>query len=108
MNLYRCTAIKEGHWDDHHDAGTAGYSVKICVSEYAVQKETPKGYWIKLYKFIPGTKWVSKTSRRRFAYLTKDEAMTSLKARTQRRLEISEATAELCRRILKCKSEVVQ
>jgi len=80
--------------------------------EFSLLKETPCGYWI-TDKKVPGKwsiswlekpKWVSKTSKKRFAYPTKEEALESLRRRKLRQREIIksalrfiEETLQLCR-----------
>jgi len=66
-------------------------------------RETPCGYWISPnyhYKeadegewwmaFSERKRWVSKTTRKRYAYPTKAEAMASFKARKRRQIDILE------------------
>jgi len=70
--------------------------VRVYESQFKLLKETPCGYWIvdRYYRdeLVHWTgsvkKWVSKTSRKRFAYPTKEEAMTSFKARKNRQISI--------------------
>lgn len=65
--------------------------VKIHLMEFDFIKETPCGYWIKLFSFCDDKKWVSKTAKKRFAYPTKEEALSSFIARKTRQIEILEA-----------------
>ena len=66
-------------------------------------KETPCGWWIsedpyykrnqEEFKILPKwdwgkPRWVSKTSRRRYAFPTKEEALVSFKARKRRQITI--------------------
>ncbi len=53
---------------------------KLECREYIVTAETPKGYWI---GYLEGAKfrWVSKTSHRRFAHPTKEEALEAYRQR---------------------------
>ena len=73
--------------------------VKIFLNEYRVIRETPCGYWISKYSdalihidnnLYPEQRWVSKTSKKRFAYPTKHEALLNLKYRKQRQIKILE------------------
>jgi len=61
-------------------------SIKLKLKEYDLVKETPKGYWVGLYgkKY----KFVLKDSKKKFAYLTKEEAMTNYIKRTESRIKI--------------------
>ena len=53
------------------------------VISYRVQKETDKGKWINSY----GTdKWVSNTSKKRYAYPTKEEALVGFVKRKEKQL----------------------
>ncbi len=69
---------------------------KIVLTELNLHKETPKGYWIGYGYYQPeyGDKlrgrsiWVSKTSKRRYAYPTKEEALKSFIYRQKRAVEI--------------------
>jgi hypothetical protein len=78
---------------------------KIILEEYDLIKETPKGYWIGQF-FLPFQgepffkKWVSKTATKRFAYPTKEEALTNLIKRTEKRLKILTRQADVCQVIL--------
>jgi len=62
--------------------------IGIVKKEYAIIKETPKGYWIKLSIWNDDKKWVSKTALKRFAYPTKKEALISYKFRKLRQVEL--------------------
>lgn len=74
---------------------------------YRVVKETDKGYWIKselapsFIKTKP--KWVSKTSRKRYAYPSKVVALESLIARKIRHLRILSAEKNIANQVL-CKA----
>jgi hypothetical protein len=77
---------------------------RIHLRTFYLIRETPCGHWISgsrnynerniLYEWAHGRKrWVSKTSRKRFAYPTKAEAMTNFKARKRRQIDILEYRA---------------
>ena len=60
---------------------------KLELQEYEVEKETPCGYWIrrKVGSFSGiDRRWVSKTSRKRYAYPSKQEALEGFLARKKR------------------------
>ena len=59
--------------------------VHLSLSEHEVDKETACGYWIG-GEF--NKRWVSKTSRKRWAYPTPEEALDSFRMRKQRQIEI--------------------
>lgn len=73
---------------------------KIELMEFNLHKETPKGYWIGYGNFYFGlrshSRWVSKTSRKRYAYPTKEEALDSYIKRTERRIKILKTQLEEC------------
>jgi hypothetical protein len=84
MTLYR--------YVDHHYAREEDDwpqfipDIRIHLDTHTVIKETPKGYW------IGGSwmhmRWVSKTSKKRFAHADKDEAWESFKRRKARQVGI--------------------
>ena len=62
-----------------YDTGYANTRLMhLSCNELQVFKETPKGWWIKTWvgsKLV--NKWVSKTGRKRYAYETKELALSS-------------------------------
>ena len=75
-----------------------GYGAGLTLKEFKVVKETPCGYWI-TYTWDKRNglfKWVSKTSRKRYAYPTTEEALTGYIKRTKRRLFILKHQIKLC------------
>lgn len=71
---------------------------KLELSKYRLIKETPKGYWIGLESFHSDIwkKWVSKTSRKRFAYPSKEEALAAYIKRTEKRVKILKRQIRSC------------
>lgn len=72
---------------------------KVELSEFSLLKETPKGCWICYGKQdgISGFKrWVSKTSKKRYAYPTKQEALHSFIKRNERRAKILGRQLDTC------------
>lgn len=59
--------------------------VRVQEIVYDLVKETPKGYWIDWWG---DKKWVSKTTKKRWAYPTREEAKTNFIARKNRQIEI--------------------
>lgn len=56
-------------------------------------KETPKGYWIGYGNVAPGNlrsdaRWVSKTSKKRYAYPTEKEALNYFIKKSERQISI--------------------
>lgn len=78
------------------------HRITIDLQEFELGEETPKGYWIKM----PGLtmefwrKWIPKTSRKRFAYPTKDEAMRNFRLRTKSRVKHLKNQLYACERAL--------
>lgn len=63
---------------------------KLELETYYLARETPKGYWIKIdyYPEEFWRKWVSKTSKKRFAYPTEEEALNNFIKRSKARIKI--------------------
>jgi len=65
--------------------------VKIYLNDYEMLRETACGYWINTSGYGKSYEtWVSKTSRKRFAYPTKYEALINFKHRKQRQIKLLE------------------
>ena len=68
----------------------------LWLDKFYLEKETSKGYWIvsenpdSIYKHEHAIKWVSKRSKKRFAYPTKKEALNNFIARKYREIKIYE------------------
>jgi hypothetical protein len=117
MKFYRYEAIEYAQMDS--DTGEYIDRVfpnpQLHVNEYDLLKETPKGYWIgygslgvSMYNW---KKWVSKTSRKRFAYPTKEEALENYIKRTEKRLKILEWQVQECEiglKLAKAKKNEIQ
>jgi hypothetical protein len=76
-------------------------NAKLELNTYQLIKETQKGYWIGYlndygYQIGDWQKWVSKTSKKRFAYPTKELALTNFIKRTQRRILIMKSILQDC------------
>ena len=62
---------------------------RLELRTFEMVKETPKGYWISLYGLSYSKKrWISKTSRKRFAYPTEEEALRNFIYRCKYRSKI--------------------
>jgi len=86
--------VEYSHMDDF-DRLVVVPNPKIVLEEMNLLKETPKGFWIGYGHTDVGSirsqgRWVSKTSTKRYAYLTKEEAMENFIKRTQKRINILE------------------
>ena len=80
--------------------------ISLALREYNLHKETNKGWWIGYGSPSDGSLrssswWVSKTAKKRYAYPTKEEAITNLKHRLRWRLKIAQNTIHLCTEGLK-------
>lgn len=75
-------------------------NIQVHLREYNLHKETPKGYWIGYGVPFEGYKsdsrWVSKNGKKRYAYPTKEEALTNFIKRNERRVKILKAQALSC------------
>lgn len=73
---------------------------KMVLTTLNLHKETPKGYWIGYGHPDNGLQghstWVSKTAVKRYAYPTKEEAMTNYIKRTERRIKILKSQLSEC------------
>ena len=83
MILYRYHNVRQCSLDEW--GGIAGSWARVYLTEHPVIKETPKGYR------LDGGRWVSKTSKKRFAHATADEAWKAYQARKQRQVYILDA-----------------
>ena len=71
----------------------------VELRRYSKLRETPKGYWIGFgggFRQLSWKKWVSKTSLRRYAYPSKEEAMQNFIKRTEKRSRILKRQALCC------------
>lgn len=71
--------------DVHYEDGT-----RVFKREYSFIKETPCGYWIEdhswPFELSNQRWWVSKTSRKRFAYPSEEQAIESFVARKRQHI----------------------
>lgn len=87
----------------YEDTAT-GDGTQVSLRRYYLIKETPKGYWIgdswydanpreEDREWVSGQhkRWISKTSIKRFAYPTKEEAYDNFRFRKARYISIMEA-----------------
>ena len=72
----------------------------IVLDEYILKRETPAGYWIGWKYTDKPYKWIPKVSKKRFAYPTKEEALTNLIKRTQFRKRILNAQLRTCELVI--------
>lgn len=77
--VYSSVSFDPGGGEHYHST-----PVQIEHMEFEVVKETRCGYWIN----FGGRKWVSKTSRKRFAHVSRLDAMKSFIRRKERQVTI--------------------
>ena len=62
--------------------------VRVYLHDYPIIKETPKGIWINDWS---KKRFVNLNARKKFACLTKEDALISFKARKERQIRILES-----------------
>ncbi len=92
MEFYR---YQECQYSDIHDFGEGGSSIRVNVELITLNlhKETPGGYWIGYGHYAPdmlrgNSRWVSKNSKRRYAFPTKKEALLNFHPRKKQQVRI--------------------
>jgi len=89
MTFYRYSAYQDAAKDIYGEyCRPAFIDPRIRCREFDVLSETEKGYWIGMKGFTLGKRWVSKTSRKKYAYPTKEQAWDNFVRRTERRINI--------------------
>lgn len=90
MTFYRYEAENTSYAKDHTGEYISSplLLVNLKLVEYDMVKETPKGYWIGWKDYRGKYKFVLKTSKKKWAYLTKEEAMVNFIKRTESRISI--------------------
>lgn len=87
--LYRCNQFLQATgYDELRDAST-GAVVRVALHAYKVVKTTTHGTWIEIG--FGTRRWVSNSSRKRFAYPTKILAINGFRKRKQRQISILSA-----------------
>lgn len=112
MKFYRYETRKYSNGSSYDDDSTNRsnlsiltllYNVKLILVTLTMVKETPKGYWL-CYESPVGIKtkdiWVSKTSKKRYAYPTKLEALNNAYHRTNSRIKYLETDLRDAKKIL--------
>lgn len=69
--------------------------IQIDLRIYNLVKETPKGYWIDRSNWFD-KHWIPKTSRKRFAYPTKEEAWLNFTKRIEKRHRLAKHQVDIC------------
>lgn len=86
---YEDQAVATGYFDEYENYHPSEYkSAAIHLRVFIVEKETPCRVWLACESGLSLNRWVSKTSRKKYAFPTKEEAWDSFIARKtkQRRL----------------------
>jgi len=87
--LYRYEEIRYSLGIDQYDEPLPGYNLKIELSRFRILKRTPKGVWISLYGRIWDDKrFVLLTANKKYACITKADAMVSFIARKKKQIQI--------------------
>ena len=113
MKFYRYTAVEYASKDlDGEYCAPPFHNPKLICHEYNLHKETQKGYWVGFGELKEGklrsqSHWISKTSKKRFAYPTKEEALINLLKRTESRLKILQRQIDYSKAVLnRCQDEI--
>jgi len=105
MKFYRYRAVQYADIDMFGEFSSSSFlNPSIVLDTYNLVKETPKGYWI-AYGGVTGNltgekRWISKTSRKRYAYPSKEEAMVNFIKRTESRINILQKQVDFCKSAL--------
>ena len=90
--FYRYEAVEYASLDGDGEYQAPKFpNPKLQLIKFNLWKETPRGYWIgygNQDSFRGKGIWVSKTSRKRFAYPSQIEALTGFIKRNERRVKI--------------------
>lgn len=100
--VFRYEDIAYSLGTNEFDDPIPGYKLRLNLREFNVIKITPKGFWIKLYSFnsFDDKRFILNNSKKKFAHLTKKEALTSYKARKQRQIQILRGKLERAEKAL--------
>lgn len=89
--------------------------IRAELRKYVLLRETPKGYWIIPSFMVHYPKeyeeskhWISKTSKRKFAYSTKEEAAFNFLKRKQNQVKILSDRLERAKRALYQAERVIE
>jgi len=95
MKFYRYDIVNYATTDEFGDLVKPLFpNPKVSLTTYDLIKETPKGHWIGfggpdwLDSTLNWKRWVSKTSRKRFAHPTKEQALISFIKRQEAKIRI--------------------
>ena len=92
MQFYRYESVDYAVSDGFGDFTNSKYpNPKLELRVFSLDKETPKGYR------IDNGKWISKSSKKKYAYLSKEEALKNYILRTERRIKILSSQLISCK-----------
>jgi hypothetical protein len=98
LKFYRYEAVQYSTTDYDGELISPIYpNPRLELREFTAFSETPKGFWIGYDWADKPHKWVSKTSVKRFAYPTKEEALANFIKRTEKRIDILDWQLKHCR-----------
>ncbi len=94
MEFYRYEIRQDSDFNDFGDAPAPLFPhVRLKLKTFNLHRETPEGYWIGYGHTTEGglrsgSRWVSRTAKKRYAYPTKEEALRSFRARKRQQVRI--------------------
>lgn len=101
MEFYRYEIVNYASMSDDDHIKSDIPNIALNIQVYNLHKETPMGYWIGYGggedELKGHSKWVSKTSKKRYAYPSKQEALNAFIIRTKRRSGILNYQLSSCR-----------
>lgn len=100
--FYRYETVQYASSSDHDGICYESSYIKLELRQLNLFKETQKGYWIGYGSPVGSnwrgkSHWISKTSKKRFAYPTKEEALENFIKRTECRMKILSHQINVCR-----------
>lgn len=98
---YEIRSFSVGNIDGNSLLTDFSTDVNVKLLKFCLVSETPKGYWICSgdgNELHSDRRWISKTSRKRYAYPTKKEAMVNLIKRSESRSRILRSQLHICNR----------
>lgn len=87
VRWYRIEGQRTSTGTDEFGDPNPGHNVDLWVKKFRVEKETPKGVWL-VGEYGWSRRWVSRTTRKRYAHATLEEAVASFRARKQMQRKI--------------------
>ena len=82
-----------------------GYKLQLHLRTYPIARTTPCGAWIALCGLNDDRRFVNLQCRKKYACVTKKEALKSFRRRKMRQIEILSAQLEKAKRAMKLKPD---